>query len=82
MLAGCIAVWLLGVSAVVMWWKRRPKGRLAAPVPPARRGAYLGLLAVVLPLAALYPLVGATLAAALILDLVLRRLSPAPRLGA
>lgn len=82
MLAGCIAVWLLGVSAVVMWWKRRPKGRLAAPVPPARRGAYLGLLAVVLPLAVLYPLVGATLAAALILDLVLRRLSPAPRLGA
>ncbi|WP_408611102.1 PepSY-associated TM helix domain-containing protein [Caulobacter hibisci] len=82
MLAGCISIWLLGVSAVVMWWKRRPKSRLAAPVPPARRGAYLGLLAVVLPLAVLYPLVGASLAAALILDLVLRRLSPAPRLGA
>lgn len=82
MLAGCIAVWLLGVSAVVMWWKRRPKGRLAAPVPPADRRAYWGLLALVLPLAVLYPLVGASLAAVLSLDLILRRLSPRRRLEA
>lgn len=79
MLAGCIAVWLLGVSALVMWWKRRPKGRLAAPVRPAHRGAYAGLLAVVLPLAILYPLVGASLAVALILDLILRRLIASSR---
>jgi len=82
MLAGCAAVWLLGVSAVVMWWKRRPKGRLAAPVPPADRRAYMGLLALVLPLAVLYPLVGASLAAALSFDLILRRLSPRRRLEA
>ncbi|PLR20308.1 PepSY domain-containing protein [Caulobacter zeae] len=82
MLAGCVAVWLLGVSAVVMWWKRRPKGRLAAPVPPADRRAYLGLLALVLPLAVLYPLVGVSLAAVLSLDLILRRLSPWRRLEA
>lgn len=82
MLAGCIAVWLLGVSAVVMWWKRRPKGRLAAPVPPADRRAYWGLLALVLSLAVLYPLVGASLAAVLSLDLILRRLSPRRRLEA
>ena len=82
MLAGCIAVWLLGVSAIVMWWKRRPKGRLAAPVPPADRRAYIGLLALVLPLAVFYPLVGASLAAALSFDLILRRLSPRRRLEA
>jgi len=83
MLAGCVAIWLLGVSAVLMWWKRRPKGRLAAPVRPTTRGAYAGLLAVVLPLAILYPLVGASLAAALLIDLVFRRLtSPALKPGA
>ena len=82
MLAGCIAIWLLGVSAIVMWWKRRPKGRLAAPVPPADRRAYMGLLALVLPLTVFYPLVGASLAAALSFDLILRRLSPRRRLEA
>lgn len=78
MLAGCVAVWLMGVSAIVMWWKRRPQGRsegrLAAPARPVHRGAYAGLLAIVLPLAVLYPLVGASLVAALLFDLTLRRL--------
>lgn len=46
MLAGCIAVWLLGVSAIVMWWKRRPTGRLGAPPRPADRRVYLCLAAV------------------------------------
>jgi uncharacterized iron-regulated membrane protein len=74
MLAGCIAVWLLGVSALVMWWKRRPKGQLAAPRRPSYRRAYGGLLAVVLPLVILYPLVGASLVTVLAVDLVLRKL--------
>jgi len=74
MLGGCIAVWLMGVSALVMWWKRRPSGRLAAPARPTHPGSYVGLLAIVVPLAVLYPLVGASLAAALLLDLILRRL--------
>jgi uncharacterized iron-regulated membrane protein len=77
MLAGCIAIWLLGISAAVMWWKRRPQGRLAAPPRPAGRGAFLGLLAIVLPLAIFYPLVGASLVTVLALDLILRRLAPA-----
>jgi uncharacterized iron-regulated membrane protein len=74
MLAGCIAVWLLGISAVVMWWKRRPRGRLAAPPAPADRRAYGGLALVVVPLALLYPLVGASLVTVLAVDLVLRKL--------
>mgnify|MGYP004206393951 CR=1 FL=1 len=61
----------------------RPKGRLAAPVRPTHRGAYAGLLAIVLPLAVLYPLVGASLVAALVLDLTLRRLiTPRAQTGA
>jgi uncharacterized iron-regulated membrane protein len=80
MLAGCVAVWLLGLSAVVMWWKRRPRGRLAAPPAPADRRAYGGLALVVVPLALLYPLVGASLLAVLTLDIALRRLIPTARL--
>ena len=83
MLAGCVAIWLMGVSAIVMWWKRRPRGRLAAPVRPTHRGAYAGLLAIVAPLALLYPLVGASLVAALLFDLTLRRLiTPRAQTGA
>ncbi|MDP3660543.1 PepSY domain-containing protein [Phenylobacterium sp.] len=79
MLAGCIAVWLLGVSALVMWWKRRPKGRLAAPPRPVERKAYVALAAVVVPLAILYPLVGASLIAVLAVDLIVRRVGASMR---
>ncbi|WP_428150069.1 PepSY-associated TM helix domain-containing protein [Brevundimonas sp.] len=68
MLGGCIAVWLLGVSAIVMWWKRRPTGRLAAPVAPPGPRAKIAALAIVLPLAILYPLTGLSLVAAVVLD--------------
>lgn len=74
MLAGCVAIWLLSLSALVMWWKRRPKGRLAAPRPPADRRAYLPLAAVVTPLAIVYPLVGASLIVVLGLDLLVQAL--------
>ena len=73
MLAGCIAIWMLGASALVMWWKRRPKGQLAAPPRPLTRGAYAGLAAVVAPLAVIYPLVGASLVVVLSLDALGRR---------
>lgn len=78
MLAGCITIWLLGVSALVMWWKRRPKGRLAAPPRPLTRGAYIGLAAVVAPLAIFYPLVGASLIVVLGLDNFIPTLKRAP----
>ncbi|WP_298159622.1 PepSY domain-containing protein [Brevundimonas sp.] len=74
MLGGCIAVWLLGVSAIVMWWKRRPKGRLAAPVAPPGPRARVAVLAIVLPLAILYPLTGLSLIAAVALDRLVARL--------
>ena len=72
MLGGCIAVWLLGVSAIVMWWKRRPKGRLAAPVAPPGPRAKIAALAIVLPLAILYPLTGLSLVVAVALDRLVR----------
>lgn len=75
MLGGCIAIWLLGISAVVMWWKRRPKGRLAAPVTPPGPRAKAAVLAIVLPLAILYPLTGLSLIVAVLLDRAVALLS-------
>ena len=68
MLSGCIAVWLLGISALMMWWKRRPRGRFAAPVAPPGPRAKVAVLAIVLPLAILYPLTGLSLLVAVLLD--------------
>jgi uncharacterized iron-regulated membrane protein len=70
MLAGCLAIVLLAVSAAVMWWKRRPRGRLAAP--PRRPGdrAAFGALAVAVLLGLLYPLLGASMLVALLVDAV------------
>ncbi len=39
MLAFCLATILLAVTAAVMWWKRRPKGRLGVPAWPDDRRA-------------------------------------------
>lgn len=75
MLGGCIGIWLLGISAVVMWWKRRPKGRVAAPVAPPGPRAKTAVLAIVLPLAILYPLTGLSLIVAVLLDRAVARLS-------
>jgi uncharacterized iron-regulated membrane protein len=61
MLAGCIATLLLVLSAPVMWWKRRPKGRIGAP--PGRSGR--GLIAIMAAAGLLFPLTGLTMLAAL-----------------
>ena len=76
MLAGCIAIWILGISALVMWWKRRPNGRLGAPLAPPGPRAKVAVLAIVLPLAILYPLTGLSLIVAVGLDRIVSMLNP------
>jgi uncharacterized iron-regulated membrane protein len=68
MLAGCLAIVMLAVSAAVMWWKRRPHGRLAAP--PRRHGdrAAVGAITVAVLLGVIYPLLGASMLVALVID--------------
>lgn len=61
MLAACAALALLCASAPVMWWKRRPRGRLGAP--PGQSGA--GLVAIMGVAGLLFPLTGLTMVAAL-----------------
>jgi len=68
MLAGCVAIVLLAVSAVVMWWRRRPSGGLGVPPAPADRRLVLGVLGCVAVVGVIYPLVGASLLAALAVD--------------
>ena len=68
MLSGCIAVVVLAVSAPVMWWKRRPKGSFGMPPQAANRRAALGVLAVMAIAGLIYPLVGLSMLAALIVE--------------
>jgi uncharacterized iron-regulated membrane protein len=58
MLAGCIGVVLLAISAPVLWWKRRRNGRLEAPPRPTRSRDAKGVAALMLLLGLLYPLTG------------------------
>lgn len=77
MLAGCVAIWLLGVSSLVMWWKRRPRGTLAAPAAASNPRARWIVAATVAPLAIIYPLTGASLLVVLGLDFAMRRIRSA-----
>ena len=62
----------LAVSGFVAWWMRRPAGRLGVPeAPGARLGT--GMIVVALGLMILFPLMGASLIVALILDRILFR---------
>lgn len=72
-LATILAV-VLSVSGFVAWWMRRPAGSLGVPAAPeAALGT--GMIVLVIGLMILFPLMGASLIVALILDwLLFRRL--------
>ena len=69
MLAVCLLILLGAVSGLVMWWKRRPQGRIG--VPPLRHDLPLwkGGVAIMFGLGMLFPLVGASLLLMLVLVL-------------
>ncbi|GFE64889.1 PepSY-associated TM helix domain-containing protein [Litoreibacter roseus] len=69
-----LAAFILSISGFVAWWKRRPAGSLGVPrAPDAAMSPVLVLL--VVGVAILFPLVGASLIVVLILDwLIFRRL--------
>ncbi|WP_439814539.1 PepSY-associated TM helix domain-containing protein [Zavarzinia sp. CC-PAN008] len=77
-LAVCVGIVVLAVSAAVMWWKRRPAGRLGVPPLPERRGVMVGLLVILAAFGVAFPLVGLSLVVMLALDLLFTRLWRSP----
>ncbi len=65
MIAACIAVVVMSVAAVAMWWKRRPAGSLGAPRAPADWRAPRVVAMIASAAGAFFPLVGLTLLVAL-----------------
>jgi uncharacterized iron-regulated membrane protein len=80
MLAVCLAILLMSVSAGVMWWKRRPKGSLGIPPAPADRSVMGGLIAIMAVVGLIFPLVGASLLVMVLLDLAFAH-RPRPRIA-
>lgn len=72
MLAGCLSIIGLSVSAAVMWWKRRPAGRLGAPPAPPRKRSISAFALLAVAIGLLFPLLGASILLALLID----RLAP------
>ena len=73
MLIACLGVIALSITGPVMWWKRRPKGRIGAPreLHPLRLRT-VALLTIAL--AAVFPLAGLSLFVILVGDIAFNRL--------
>ncbi len=67
----------LSVTGYVMWWQRRPDGRLGAPPAVGDGRLSVGLGVLILALAVFLPVLGASLVAVALVEwLVLRRVRP------
>ena len=69
MLTGCIALVLLVISSVTMWWKRRPTGKRVAPPPKRQDGKITRNAAIItVALGVIFPLLGVSILLALVFD--------------
>lgn len=76
----CVAFIIGIVTAPIMYWKRRPKGKLGTPRRPVDAKVPRGALAVAAGLAVIYPLLGLSMIAVGLLDrFVIRRIRPLRR---
>jgi uncharacterized iron-regulated membrane protein len=78
MLVPCLGIIFLCVSGPIMWWRRRPKGQLAAPRALARPTMRI-LALITLVLCLVFPLAGASLLLVLLIDMGVRRWRGMPR---
>ncbi|MVO98377.1 PepSY domain-containing protein [Paenibacillus sp. N10] len=70
----CMGLIGISLSGVIMWWKRKPAGRLGAPARPKERKFYKSIAIIVIGFGIFFPLVGVSLLAVLAIDwLVIRR---------
>lgn len=70
LLLACLALIVMCGAAPVMWWKRRPKGRLGAPRQADGRSQAQAAALMAVP-AILFPVMGATMLAALLLETII-----------
>lgn len=70
MLAGCLALLLLCVSAPILWWKRRSSGRLSSPPIPTDRKKGRAAAVLAATLGVLHPLLGASVLLVVLFDYV------------
>lgn len=70
LLASLVAILGLTVSGVVMWWKRRPTGTLAAPRLPTGERVPAWLMALAVATGVFFPMVGLSMLAFAALELV------------
>ncbi len=64
----CLGCLLISFSAVTMWWKRRPAGRLGSPRPVANLQLPTGIVALTGLMGLLFPPVGVSLLAVLAVE--------------
>ena len=76
MLSACLAILLMSVSAIVMWWKRRPRGRVGVPPYPSDRRVYFGLWVIAVVVGLVFPMTGIAILGMLVIDLLLIRTIP------
>lgn len=76
MLATCLAIIMSCVTGVVMWWKRRPTGRLGVPPAPPRPSVYLGLWTIAGIFGLAFPMTGIAIVAMIAFDQVVIKRIP------
>ncbi len=74
MLFAALVILLLAVSGTIMWWQRRPSGRLGTPPMPENFPLWKTAVAIIVVMSILFPLVGISLIFCLVFDyLVIQR---------
>lgn len=76
MTATTLALIVSVVTGSVMWWRRRPDGKLGMPPAPADRRVYIGLWAIAIVFGVLFPISGLAILAMIAADLLLIRWIP------
>nr|WP_323781608.1 PepSY domain-containing protein [Amylibacter sp.] len=69
LLLACAAMVLMAVSAAVMWWKRRPSGRIGAPEYPQHLRIPRTVFAMAIVAGILFPLVGLSMLVFAVIEL-------------
>jgi uncharacterized iron-regulated membrane protein len=76
MLATCLSIILMCVSAATMWWKRRPMGRLGVPPMPPRKSVYIGLWIIAVLFGLAFPMSGLAIVVMVLIDQIVMRFVP------